>query len=88
MSSPGSIPFSVWAADAVGLDSVVVSLRSTASALGGDSTYLLPDTVETLVNVLWQVPSGLAFGTKITLFAKAYNVVGFEAEDSLPLGYP
>ncbi len=72
----------------MGIDSVVVSLRTSPSAFGGDSTYLLPDTTETLVNVLWQVPSGLALGTEITLFAKAYNTVGFGASDSVPLSYP
>ncbi len=88
VASPGTIPFTVWAADVVGLDSVVVSLRSPIAALNGDSTYLLPDTTQTYVNVVWQVPAGLPFGTQITVLAKAYNLVGFGNRDSLTIGYP
>ncbi len=88
IASPGPLPFSVWAADNVGLDSIVVSLRSSSGTFGGDSTYLIPDTTETVVNGVWQVPSGLPFGTHITLLARAYNLVGFGARDSVFLSYP
>ena len=59
-----------------------VTLRSTASGLGGDSLYLFPDTTEATLNVDWTVPAGVPSGTRITLVAKVWSLVGFAASDS------
>jgi hypothetical protein len=82
ISSPGTIPTSISATDAQGLDSLVVSLRSTYGPLHGDSTYLLRDTTEQTTAVVWSVPGGVPGGTTIVLAAIAYNLVGFAARDS------
>jgi hypothetical protein len=84
-TSPGTIPASIYATDVEGLDSVVVALRSTFSALHGDSTFLLPDTTAQTTNVVWTVPSGVPTGTQITVRATAYNLIGFAARDSAVL---
>jgi len=85
VKSPGAIPASVYCYDFQGFDSLHVSLRSPAAALNGDSLYLFPDTTEATTGVVWDVPSGVPAGTKITLVAKVWNVVGFAASDSVVL---
>jgi hypothetical protein len=82
VTSPGSIPASVYAFDAQGLDSIVVSVRSPVAALQGDSSYFLPDTSQQTISVVWTVPAGVPGGTSITLTAKAFNVLGIPASDS------
>jgi len=85
VTSPGTVLASIYATDVQGLDSIVVSLRSTFSALQGDSTFLLPDTTAQTTNVIWTVPSGVPSGTSIVLRATAYNLIGFAARDSAVL---
>jgi hypothetical protein len=85
VSSPGSIPASIYAYDFQGFDSLHVTLRSAMSQLDGDSLYLFPDTTEATTDVIWTVPSGLPAGTKITLVAKVWNLIGFAASDSAVL---
>jgi hypothetical protein len=85
LTSPGAVLASIHATDVQGLDSVVVSLRSTFSALEGDSTFLLPDTTAQTTNVVWQVPSGVPTGTRVVLLGTAYNLIGFAARDSIVL---
>jgi hypothetical protein len=85
VASPGSIPASVYAYDVQGFDSLRVTLRSTITQVNGDSLYLFPDTTEATVDLTWTVPSGVPAGTKITLAAKVWNLVGFAARDSVIL---
>jgi len=85
VTSPGAVLASIYATDVQGLDSIVVALRSTFSALQGDSTFLLPDTTAQTTNVVWQVPSGVPSGTSVVLRATAYNLIGFAARDSAVL---
>lgn len=80
--SPGDLPASIYAFAADGFDSVRVTLRSTAPGLGGDSLYLFPDTTEATLNVDWTVPAGVPSGTRITLVARVWSLVGFTAADS------
>jgi len=80
--SPGTIPTSVYAYDFQGFDSVDVAMRSAVPQLDGDSLYLFPDTTEATTDVVWTVPSGVPLGTKITVAAKVWNLVGFVAVDS------
>jgi hypothetical protein len=84
-TSPGTIATSISATDIQGLDSIVASLRSTFPGLQGDSTYLLPDTTAQTTSVIWAVPGGVPTGTRIVLFATAYNLIGFAARDSAVL---
>ncbi len=83
--SPGSIPASIYCYDFTGFDSLHVVLRSSVPQLNGDSLYLFPDTTESTQDVDWTVPSGVPAGTKITLVAKLWNLVGFAATDSVIL---
>lgn len=80
--SPGSIPASIYCFDFQGFDSMRVFLRSPNPQLNGDSLYLFPDTTEATTDVIWTVPSGIPAGTKVTLVAKVWNLVGFAAADS------
>lgn len=82
VTSPGTIPVSVYAYDAQGLDRLFVSVRSGYPGLQGDSTYLFSNLNEQTMNVLWEVPPGIPFGTQVTLTAKAKNFIGFTATDS------
>jgi len=82
LTSPGAVLASIYATDVQGLDSIVVSLRSTFSALQGDSTFLVADTTAQTTNVIWQVPSGVPTGTRVVLLGTAYNLIGFAARDS------
>jgi hypothetical protein len=84
--SPGTIPASIYCADFQGFDSLRVALRSTsAPQLDGDSLYLFPDTTVATTTVVWSVPSGVPAGSRITLVAKVWNLVGFVASDSVIL---
>ena len=85
MTSPGSIPASIYAYDSQGLDRLVVSVRSDSGTFQGDSTYLFAGTNEQTMNVLWTVPVGIPFQSRITLIAKAKNLIGFTATDSVIL---
>ena len=85
VTSPGIIPASIYGYDARGFDSLHVGLRSAIPLLNGDSLYLFPDTTEATQDVVWTVPSGVPAGTKITLVAKLWNLVGFAATDSVIL---
>ncbi len=80
--SPGTIPASVVVFDAEGVDSIHMTLQSPFPALQGDSLYFVPDTTDFTQSVLWSVPSGIPAGTKITLGAKAWDLLGFMAADS------
>jgi len=80
--SPGTIPTSVYAYDFQGFDSVDVAVRSTGAPLNADSLFLYPDTTEATTDVVWSVPAGIPLGTKITVAAKVWNLVGFVATDS------
>ncbi len=80
--SPGTIPTSVYTYDFQGFDSVDVTERSSAAPLNADSLFLYPDTTEATTDVVWAVPSGIPLGTKITVAAKVWNLVGFVATDS------
>ena len=83
--SPGTIPASIYAYDFQGFDSLRVILRSALPQLGGDSLYLFPDTTQATTDVVWTVPAGVPAGTRITLFAKVWNLIGFAAADSVIL---
>ena len=83
--SPGHIPASIYAFAFQGFDSLRVILRSAVPALNGDSLYLFPDTTEATTDVSWTVPAGVPAGTKITLLAKVWNLIGFAASDSVVL---
>jgi hypothetical protein len=83
--SPGTIPASIYAYDFQGFDSLHVTLRSALPQLGGDSLYLFPDTTQATTGVVWSVPSGVPAGTKVTLVAKVWNLIGFAASDSVIL---
>lgn len=83
--SPGHIPASIYAYAFQGFDSLRVMLRSAVPQLNGDSLYLFPDTTEATTDVIWTVPSGVPAGTKITLVAKVWNLIGFAASDSVVL---
>ncbi len=85
VQSPGVIAASIVAHDVQGMDSLHVSVRSPDARLQGDSLYLEPDTTDVTLNVVWSVPDSLAAGTRITLLAKAWNLIGFEAADSVIL---
>lgn len=80
--SPGQIAASVYAYAFQGFDSIRVSLASGVPGLGGDSLYLYPDTTEATTPVVWDVPTGVPPGTRITLVAKVWNLIGFAATDS------
>jgi hypothetical protein len=80
--SPGTIAASVVIFDAEGVDSIHMTLQSPYPSLQGDSLYLVPDTTDVTQSVLWSVPSGVPAGTKITLGAKAWDLLGFTAADS------
>jgi hypothetical protein len=83
--SPGVIAASVVAHDLAGMDSLHVSVQSPDPRLRGDSLYLEPDTTDVTLNVVWNVPDSLPVGTQITLVAKAWNLLGFTAADSVIL---
>ena len=83
--SPGTIPASIYAYAFEGFDSLRVALRTGVPGFGGDSLYLFPDTTEATTGVVWTVPSGVAAGTRITLVAKVWNLIGFAASDSVVL---
>ena len=85
VTSPGSIEASIYAADFQGFDSLRVFLRSALPQLSGDSLYLFPDTTQATTDVVWTVPAGVPAGTKITLVAKVWNLIGFAASDSVVL---
>jgi hypothetical protein len=80
--SPGTIAVSAVVFDAQGVDSVHMTLQSTWPGLQGDSLYLVPDTTDYTQSVLWSVPSGVPAGTKFTLGAKAWDLLGFAGADS------
>lgn len=83
VGSPGTVAVSAVVYDAQGVDSVRLSLRSPIPALQGDSLFLFPDTTDVTQSVLWTIPSGLPSGTKITLSAKAWDLLGFMGQDSV-----
>lgn len=83
--SPGTIAASAVMFDADGVDSVRMSVRSPYPALQADSVYLIPDTTDWTQSVLWTVPSGIPAGTRITLSAKAWDLLGFAGADSTVL---
>jgi len=83
--SPGVIAASVVAHDLAGMDSLHVSVQSPDPRLQGDSLYLEPDTTDVTLNVVWTVPGSLPAGTRIALYAKAWNLIGFAASDSVIL---
>ncbi len=84
-TSPGTIAAAVVVHDALGVDSVHLTLSSPYPNLQGDSLYLVPDTTDFTQSVVWTVPSGIPAGTKITLGAKAWDLLGFAGADSLVL---
>jgi hypothetical protein len=81
--SPGTIPLSIYAYDAQGLDLVLVSVRSGYPTLDGDSLLAFTQPNEQTIGVVWPVPPNLPLGTQITVAAKARNVIGFAAVDTL-----
>ncbi len=83
VASPGTVAVSAVVYDAQGVDSVRLSLRSPIPALQGDSLFLVPDTTDVTQSVLWKIPAGLPSGTKITLSAKAWDLLGFMGVDSV-----
>ncbi len=83
VTSPGTIPVSIYAYDAQGLDQVLVTVHAGISGLDGDTTFALGDQNELTVNLVWPVPQNVPIGTQITLGAKARNVIGFSGFDTL-----
>jgi hypothetical protein len=83
--SPGFIAASIVAHDVDGMDSLHVAVRSPDPRLAGDSLYLVPDTADVTLNVVWTVPDSLPTGTRITLLARAWNLIGFAGSDSVIL---
>jgi hypothetical protein len=83
--SPGTILATVAIHDATGFDSMRATLASSVPALQGDQLFLFPDTTEVTQDVRWDVPAGVPSGTRITLLAKAWNLIGFVGIDSLVL---
>ena len=83
--SPGTVGASVVIFDAQGVDSVHMTLKSALPDLQGDSLFLIPDTTDFTQSVLWTIPSGVPAGTRITLGAKAWDLLGFAGADSLVL---
>jgi hypothetical protein len=82
LTSPGTLPASIYGYDFQGFDSLRVALKSAIPQLNGDSLYLFPDTTEATTDVVWTIPTGVPAGTTITLIAKVWNLVGFAATDS------
>lgn len=85
VTSPGSIPVSIYAYDVQGLDQVLVSVRSGQPTLDGDSTFVFTNQNEQTLSLVWPVPQNIPLGTRITLAAKARNLIGFTALDSVVL---
>lgn len=81
--SPGSLPASVVIYDAEGVDSLHMTLKSAIPTFQGDSSYLIPDTTDYTQSVLWSIPAGIPSGTRITLGAKAWDLLGFAGADSV-----
>jgi len=82
VQSPGTVAASVALYDAEGMDSLHLTVTSAYPSLQGDSLYFLPDTTDYTQSITWTVPSGLPLGTKITLGAKAWDLLGFVGTDS------
>lgn len=85
VTSPGTIPAAIYVYDVQGLDQVVVSVRSGQPTLDGDSTFVFTNQNEQTVNVAWHVPPSIPNGTRISLSAKAKNLIGLVAADSVVL---
>lgn len=85
VTSPGTIPLSIYAYDPQGLDRVLVNVRSGYATLDGDSTLVFTEQYEQTLNLVWLVPDRIPVGTQITLAAKARNVIGFDGSDTLVL---
>ncbi len=83
VTSPGTIPVSIYAYDVQGLDQVLVTIHAGISGLDGDTTFVLSDQNEQTLSLVWPVPHNVPAGTQITLAAKARNVIGFAAFDTL-----
>jgi hypothetical protein len=80
--SPGVIPHTVYAFDPNGLERIRVRIESADLSLHIDSTSAPADPNETTLSFIWQVPSGIAPGTTITIRATATNFLGLTSADS------
>jgi hypothetical protein len=81
--SPGTISGSLYTFDADGLEFISLSARSADSALKSDTTFTPVDFNENTYSIAILVPAGITIGTEIRLVARATDVFGFAASDTL-----
>ena len=80
--SPGAIVGSLYAYDADGINSIVVEIRSEDSLFVFNGPITLSDLFEVTQSLGYNVPGGLAIGTRISLVVTATDFIGFTASDS------
>jgi hypothetical protein len=83
LNSPGSVLASLYVYDEDGLAELLISVRSSDSALAGDSIIGLPGDPELTRIVGWTVPPGLAVGTTVSVAVKAVDLTGFATSDTI-----
>jgi len=82
VTSPGHIVGSIYAYDASGLDSIVVSVHSADDHFIEDSVYYPQDPFEDTHPLHWHVPPGLPARVGIQVVARAVSYIGFVAADT------
>jgi len=80
--TPGVLRATVHATDENGLDSIVVSVRSSDLRIAEDTAFFALDAFDTSHDLEWLVPAGLADSTRVQVVARVVSYLRFSASDT------
>ena len=85
IKSPGNLAGSLYTFDSDGLFFAALSVRSSDSALVGDSTIDLGGNATVTRPINWTIPGGMAIGTSLRLIARVQDLTGLATSDTVLL---
>jgi len=80
--SPGVLRATVHATDETGLDSIIVSVRSSDLRIAEDTLFFPIDAFDDSHDLEWLVPAGLADSTRVQVVARVVSYLRFSASDT------